>query len=56
MAGNATIPGGTPNHAPDQVLTLKDMGKTFSKTLDLKFNYSLSWTARDAFRELIQNW
>lgn len=32
------------------------MGKTFSKTLDLRYNYATSWTAKDAFRELLQNW
>lgn len=39
-----------------EIFTLADVAKTYSTTLRLGHGYVRHWTARDAFREFIQNW
>jgi hypothetical protein len=56
MADDVDTSGNAPGDALEDHTTLSDVQKTFSKTMDLKSNYSRSWKARDAFRELVQNW
>lgn len=38
------------------IMDLKNINKSETMHLSLKAEYCPTWTAKDAFRELIQNW